>query len=105
DEVRRRVAELGYSRYPVYHERDDNVVGILLAKDLLRFETEAAPWTNLLQPPLFVPESKQVVELLREMREARTHIALTVDEYGNIAGIVTLEDLLELIVGDIEDEF
>lgn len=105
EEVRRRVAELGYSRYPVYHERDDNVVGILLAKDLLRSASETEPWTNLLQPPLFVPESKQVVELLREMREARTHIALSVDEYGNIAGIVTLEDLLELVVGDIEDEF
>ncbi|MFI5143769.1 MAG: hemolysin family protein, partial [Thermoanaerobaculales bacterium] len=105
EEVRRRVAELGYSRYPVYHERDDNVVGILLAKDLLRSASETGPWTNLLQPPLFVPESKQVVELLREMREARTHIAVSVDEYGNIAGIVALEDLLELVVGDIEDEF
>ena len=105
EEVRRRVAELGYSRYPVYHERDDNVIGILLAKDLLRSDHDAASWTTLLQPPLFVPESKQVVDLLREMREARTHIALSIDEYGNIAGIVTLEDLLELIVGDIEDEF
>jgi len=105
DEVRRRVAELGYSRYPVYHERDDNVVGVLLAKDLLRSEDQTQPWTSLLQPPLFVPESKQVVDLLREMRERRAHIALTVDEYGNIAGIVTLEDMLELIVGDIEDEY
>ena len=107
EEVRRRVAQLGYSRYPVYHERDDNVIGVLLAKDLLRPEgdSDAVPWTSMLQPALFVPESKPVVDLLREMRESRAHIALSVDEYGTIAGIVTLEDLLELIVGDIEDEF
>jgi putative hemolysin len=105
EEVRRRVAELGYSRYPVYHERDDNVIGILLAKDLLREEAHTASWTGLLQPALFVPESKHAVDLLREMRERRTHIALSIDEYGNLAGLVTLEDLLEFIVGDIQDEF
>jgi putative hemolysin len=105
DEVRQRVAELGYSRYPVYHERDDNIIGILLAKDLLLPNRETERWTALLQPPLFVPESKRVVDLLREMREARSHIAVSIDEYGNTAGIVTLEDLLELVVGDIEDEF
>jgi CBS domain containing-hemolysin-like protein len=105
DEVEARVCKHGYSRYPVYHERDDNVVGILLAKDLLREEAHTASWTGLLQPALFVPESKRVVELLREMRERRTHIALSIDEYGNLAGLVTLEDLLEFIVGDIQDEF
>jgi putative hemolysin len=105
EEVAARVRKHGYSRYPVFHERDDNVVGILLAKDLLRPEARTGPWTALLQPALFVPESKRTVELLREMRDQRTHIALTVDEYGNLAGLVTLEDLLEFIVGDIQDEF
>jgi CBS domain containing-hemolysin-like protein len=105
EEVEARVRKHGYSRYPVFHERDDNVVGVLLAKDLLRPEARAGSWTALLQPALFVPESKRTVELLREMRDRRTHIALTVDEYGNLAGLVTLEDLLEFIVGDIQDEF
>jgi putative hemolysin len=104
-EVEERVRKYGYSRYPVYHDRDDNIVGILLAKDLLRPEARTGPWTALLQPALFVPESKRVVELLREMRERRTHLALSIDEYGNLAGLVTLEDLLEMIVGDIQDEF
>ena len=105
EEVEARVHKHGYSRYPVYHERDDNVIGILLAKDLLREEAHVASWTGLLQPAFFVPESKRVVDLLREMRERRTHIALSIDEYGNLAGLVTLEDLLEFIVGDIQDEF
>ena len=105
EEVAARVRKHGYSRYPVFHERDENVVGILLAKDLLRPEARTGPWTTLVQPALFVPESKRTVELLREMRDQRTHIALTVDEYGNLAGLVTLEDLLEFIVGDIQDEF
>jgi putative hemolysin len=105
EEVEARIRTHGYSRYPVYHERDDNVIGILLAKDLLRPEARTGSWTAFLQPPLFVPESKRTVDLLREMRDRRTHIALTVDEYGNLAGLVTLEDLLEFIVGDIQDEF
>ena len=104
-EVRAEVLRRGYSRYPVYHERDDNVIGMLLAKELLRPDDECPDWTACLQPPLYVPESKKVVELLREMRDRRTHVALTVDEYGNIAGLVALEDLIEMIVGDIQDEF
>lgn len=105
-EVRARVLRHGYSRYPVFHERDDNIIGILLAKDLLRPDVESSgEWLPHLQRALFVPESKRVVELLREMRDKRVHIALTVDEYGNTAGLVTLEDLIEIIVGDIEDEF
>jgi putative hemolysin len=105
EEVRATVVARGYSRYPVYHGRDDNVIGILLAKDLLKPQASERAWTALLQAPLFVPESKRVVDLLREMRERRTHIALSVDEHGNVAGLVTLEDLLETIVGDIQDEF
>jgi len=105
EKVRAVVVARGYSRYPVYHGRDDNITGILLAKDLLRPEAAGTGWTSLLQPALFVPESKRVVDLLREMRERRTHIALSVDEHGAFAGLVTLEDLLEMIVGDIQDEF
>jgi CBS domain containing-hemolysin-like protein len=105
DELKAKVVTHGYSRYPVFHGRDDNVVGILLAKDLLKPQELGAGWTSLLQPALFVPESKRAVDLLREMRERRSHIALSVDEHGNLAGLVTLEDLLEMIVGDIQDEF
>ncbi|MGD1149179.1 MAG: hemolysin family protein [Thermoanaerobaculaceae bacterium] len=105
DEVKAKVVTHGYSRYPVFHGRDDNVVGVLLAKDLLKPQEPGAGWTSLLQPGLFVPESKHAVDLLREMRERRSHIALSVDEHGNLAGLVTLEDLLEMIVGDIQDEF
>ena len=105
DEVKARVVAHGYSRYPVYHGRDDNVVGVLLAKDLLRPHEHGAEWTSLLQAGLFVPESKRAVDLLREMRERRTHLALSVDEHGTLAGLATLEDLLETIVGDIQDEF
>jgi len=105
EEARATVMRHGYSRYPVFHERDDNIRGILLAKDLLRPLPAGGDWLSLLQPPLYVPEGKRVVELLREMRDRRTHIALSVDEYGNIAGLMTLEDILEMIVGDIEDEF
>ena len=105
DQVKAKVVAHGYSRYPVYHGRDDHVVGILLAKDLLKPQEPGAGWPSLLQPGLFVPESKRTVDLLREMRERRTHIALSVDEHGNLAGLVTLEDLLEMIVGDIQDEF
>lgn len=104
-EVEERVLASGYSRFPVYHGRDDNVIGLLLAKDLLRPEARREDWRRVLQPALFVPETKRVVELMREMRDRRVHVALTVDEYGAIAGLVSLEDLIEIIVGDIRDEF
>lgn len=104
-EVEERVLASGYSRFPVFHGRDDNVIGMLLAKDLLRPEARREDWRRVLQPALFVPETKRVVELLREMRDRRVHVALSVDEYGAIAGLVSLEDLIEMIVGDIQDEF
>lgn len=104
-EVEERVLASGYSRFPVFHGRDDNVVGMLLAKELLRPEARREDWRRVLQPALFVPETKRVVELLREMRDRRVHVALSVDEYGAIAGLVSLEDLIEMIVGDIRDEF
>nr|BAL56788.1 hypothetical conserved protein [uncultured prokaryote] len=104
-EVREVVLASGFSRYPVYHERDDNVVGVLHARDLLRCQEEGKPWTSYLKPPLCVTESTRLVDVLSQMRERRLHLAVSFDEYGAVSGIVTLEDVLETIVGDILDEF
>lgn len=101
-----QVINTGHSRFPVYEGERDNVVGILLAKDLLKFQR--APSLNirtLLRPPVFIPESKGLNDVLREFRNTRNHMALVVDEFGRIAGLITIEDVLEQIVGDIEDEF
>jgi len=101
------VKELGYSRLPVYDCDIDHVVGILYAKDLLKFDAEAdrdKPIKGILRTPFFTPESKSAGELLRELQHRRTHIAVVVDEYGGTAGLVTLEDLIEEIVGEIRDE-
>ena len=101
------VKELGFSRVPVYEGDIDHIVGILYAKDLLKFDTQTdrdRPITDILRPPLFTPESKNAGELLRELQRRRTHIAVVVDEYGGTAGLVTLEDLIEEIVGEIRDE-
>jgi magnesium and cobalt transporter len=101
-----QVIDTGHSRFPVYEGERDNLVGILLAKDLLKLQR--APSLNirtLLRPPVFVPESKGLNDLLREFRNTRNHMALVVDEFGRIAGLITIEDVLEQIVGDIEDEF
>lgn len=98
----------GYSRVPVYDETIDNVLGVLYAKDLLRaMRSGSAPTTlrDLLRPAYFVPEAKKVDELLDEMQARRVHMALVVDEYGGIAGLVTLEDIVEEIVGEIRDEY
>ncbi len=101
-----QVIDTGHSRFPVFEGERDNLVGILLAKDLLKLQR--APTLNirtLLRPPVFVPESKGLNDLLREFRNTRNHMALVVDEFGRIAGLITIEDVLEQIVGDIEDEF
>ncbi len=101
------VKELGFARVPVYEGDLDHIVGILYAKDLLKFDTETdrdRSITDILRPPLFTPESKNAGELLRELQRRRTHIAIVVDEYGGTAGLVTLEDLIEEIVGEIRDE-
>jgi magnesium and cobalt transporter len=106
DESLHKVIDTGHSRFPVYEGERDNLVGILLAKDLLKLQR--APSLNirtLLRPPVFVPESKGLNDLLREFRNTRNHMALVVDEFGRIAGLITIEDVLEQIVGDIEDEF
>jgi magnesium and cobalt transporter len=104
------VVEAGHSRYPVVDGDRDDVVGILLAKDLLRATTDAAGATRFdmreyLRPAVFVPEAKRVNVLLQEFRRNRNHMALVVDEYGGVAGLVTIEDVIEQIIGDIDDEF
>jgi len=102
------VLERGYSRIPLYQDTIDNVVGIIYAKDLLRYtrdQESQASLSDIARPPYFIPESKKIGELLRELQEKKVHIAIVVDEYGGVAGLVTIEDLLEEIVGEIEDEY
>ena len=100
------VIETAHSRFPAVDGERDNVVGILLAKDLLRLCTdEEVNLREQLRPAVFIPESKRLNVLLREFRASRNHIAIVVDEYGGVAGLVTIEDVLEQIVGDIEDEY
>jgi CBS domain containing-hemolysin-like protein len=108
DEVISLVMERGYSRIPLYEGTIDNVVGVLYAKDFLRYLSRGAhppSLKDIARPPFFIPESKKVDELLSEMRASRVHMAIVVDEYGGTAGLVTIEDLLEEIVGEIEDEY
>ncbi|HEX5802453.1 MAG TPA: transporter associated domain-containing protein [Azospira sp.] len=100
------VIDTGHSRFPVYEDKRDNIIGILMAKDLLKLQR--APELNLrtlLRPAVFVPESKRLNELLRDFRSNRNHLAIVIDEFGNTAGLITIEDVLEEIVGEIEDEF
>jgi magnesium and cobalt transporter len=101
------VIETAHSRFPVFENSKDNVIGILLAKDLLRYYANADEFDvrDMLRPAVFVPEAKRLNILLREFKANRNHIAIVVDEYGGVAGLVTIEDVLEQIVGDIEDEF
>ena len=100
------VIKTSHSRFPVIEENVNNVVGILLAKDLLRFTSgEEFEVRDNLRPAIFVPESKRLNILLKDFRTNRNHIAIVVDEYGGVSGMVTIEDVLEQIVGDIEDEF
>ena len=100
------VISAAHSRFPVVNGDRDDVIGILLAKDLLRIQTEASfDLRDWLRPAVFIPESKRLNVLLREFRVSRNHMAIVVDEYGGVAGLVTIEDVLEQIVGDIEDEY
>ncbi|HVL58617.1 MAG TPA: transporter associated domain-containing protein [Burkholderiaceae bacterium] len=101
-----KVIETAHSRFPVTAGERDNVIGILHAKDLLRLYSDEKPAVrDLLRPAIFIPESKRLNVLLRDFRVNRNHIAIVVDEYGGVAGMITIEDVLEQIVGDIEDEF
>jgi magnesium and cobalt transporter len=108
DSIEDTIAEViraAHSRFPVYENNRDNVIGILLAKDLLRHsQEEDFQLRDWLRPAVFIPESKRLSVLLKDFREHRNHIAIVVDEYGGVAGLVTIEDVLEQIVGDIEDE-
>lgn len=106
------VVESGHSRFPVIGDSKDEVVGILLAKDLLKFTSTVEGFSagtfdiaRMLRPAIFVPESKRVNVLLKDFRRGRNHMALVVDEYGGVAGLVTIEDVLEQIVGEIDDEY
>ena len=106
-EVLQCVVENNYSRIPVYQDNSDNVRGILYIKDLLPHLTKGGNfrWQSLIRPPYFVPETKKIDDLLREFQENKVHIAIVVDEFGGTSGIVTLEDILEEIVGEINDEY
>jgi magnesium and cobalt transporter len=106
DELMHQVIRTAHSRFPVYEGEKDNILGILMAKDLLKLQR--APELNiraLLRPPVFVPETKGLNDLLREFRGNRNHLAIVIDEFGRMAGLLTIEDVLEEIVGEIEDEF
>ena len=106
DELLHVVISTAHSRFPVYEGQRDNIIGILMAKDLLKLQR--APELNLrtlLRPAVFVPESKRLNELLRDFRSNRNHLAIVIDEFGGTAGLITIEDVLEEIVGEIEDEF
>lgn len=105
-DVLRQVEELHYSRLPVYKGSLDDIAGVLNTKDLLPYMHEAGfDWHKLIRPSLFVPESKLIKDLLQEFQQKRVHFAIVVDEFGGTSGIVTMEDILEEIIGDIRDEF
>ena len=106
DDIMNIVIDAAHSRFPVYEGERENIIGILLAKDLLKLQR--APELNiraLLRPAVFVPETKGLNDLLREFRGNRNHLAIVIDEFGRVAGLITIEDVLEQIVGEIEDEF
>lgn len=107
EELMKTVVEAGYSRLPVYRDSFDEVMGIIFVKDLLPYLTLGNDfnWKELIREPLFVPENKKIDDLLKEFQNKKVHLAIVVDEYGGSSGIVTLEDVLEEIVGDITDEF
>jgi magnesium and cobalt transporter len=109
EEIVPMVVESGHSRFPVVGDDRDTVAGILLAKDLLRYtsgvRTAEFDIKELMRPTVFVPESKRLDVLLKEFRSSRNHMAIVIDEYGGVAGLVTLEDVIEQIIGDIDDEY
>lgn len=106
-ELMRVIVESGYSRIPVFAENHDNIKGLIYSKDLLPHleKPDNFRWQTLIRPAYFVPESKKIDDLLKEFQETKVHLAIVVDEYGGTSGLVTLEDILEEIVGDISDEY
>lgn len=109
DDVMKVVLDSGYSRLPVYRENQDDIIGVLYSRDLLPFigtdKAENLDWIKLLRDPYFVPEARNIDDLLEDFRKLKIHMAIVVDEYGGTQGVVTLEDVLEEIVGDIDDEY
>ncbi len=107
DELLEKISESGHSRFPVYEESIDNIVGVLYVKDLIKAfaKKEAVDLKKAVRKAYFVPESKKIDALLREFKRRHVHIAIAIDEYGGISGIVCMEDIIEEIVGDIQDEF
>ncbi len=106
EEIMPKIVEKGYSRIPVYRENIDQIEGILFIKDLIpHIDNESFDWTKLLRQPFFVPENKKLDDLLKDFQGMKSHLAVVVDEYGGTSGIISLEDVLEEIVGDISDEF
>lgn len=101
------IKEAGYSRIPVYKENLDNIIGIIYVKDLLEHldERNEFNWHELLRTPIFTPETKKIDDLLKEIQDSRVHFVVVVDEYGGTSGIITLEDILEEVIGDIQDEY
>jgi len=105
-QVLEEVSRHGFSRIPVYHENMDNITGVLFAKDLLPYLNQTDfDWRSLLREPFFVPENMKLDDLLKDFQEKKTHLAVVVDEYGGTSGIITLEDVIEEIVGEITDEY
>ncbi len=106
-EVIKSIIENNYSRIPVYQDNTDNIRGVLYIKDLLPHlgKSDSFRWQSLIRPPYFVPETKKIDDLLRDFQENKVHIAIVVDEFGGTSGLVTLEDILEEIVGEINDEY
>lgn len=107
EELTEKIVEFGHSRFPVYSDSIDNVIGVLYVKDLIRVlsKKQEIDLQKIIRKPYFVPESKRIDSLLREFKRHHLHIAIAIDEYGGIAGIITMEDIIEEIVGDIQDEF
>jgi CBS domain containing-hemolysin-like protein len=103
DGIKQAIEESGHSRIPVFEASLDNIVGVVYAKDLLKFRRDTL--REYMRQVIFIPETKKIADLMREMQSARSHFAVIVDEYGVTSGVVTLEDLLEEIVGEIHDEF
>jgi gliding motility-associated protein GldE len=106
EEIIPLILEQGFSRIPVFSEKKDNIKGILYIKDLLpNLKNANFKWQTLLKPPIYVPENKKLDDLLKEFQQKKNHLAIVVDEYGGTSGLITLEDIMEEIVGDISDEF
>ena len=105
-EIIKQITKAGYSRIPVYEENLDKITGVLYVKDLLPYlDEKTVKWQELVREPFFVPENKKLDDLLKEFQEKKVHLAIVVDEYGGTSGVVSLEDIVEEIIGDINDEF